>query len=451
MSTIKVLNLKNFAHAEEAEYKFGKFNIIRGKNAQGKTTILSAIKYLFNGGNEAELLTPGSESGEVVLLLDDGSKARRRVAPDSSSEKFSMKDSEGRTVSKPASAIKEQFDSFSLDPLKFLKAKNDEQTKLLLASLPITITDEQLSSAIGRPTEATSEHPITQIARLHKSLFDERTDINRAVKQRTIHIEQLEKTVPAGYNPDNSTTGKTEELEQRKAQIESKRVERREAISLEAAKKLDECARERERRMKEVTDWYDAQKDAIKEERDAKLDEMMQKSSAVYDPIVEELKSIRINSENDTVWRSTVLTIKHEKSMLEADAKQQEKINQSMEGLEKLKGSLLADLPIKGVEIVDGVITVNGTSINQLSQSESLRLAVKIATLRMGDIKAVLVDNGECFDSDSFEKLVTVCEKAGVQLFVTLVTDEDDVTVDVADKPQDAVGKRRRALTAVPA
>lgn len=451
MSNIKVLTLKNFAQAEDAKYEFGKFNILAGKNAQGKTTILSAIKYLFNGGNEAELLTPGADNGEVVLVLDNGTRARRRVAPDASGEKFSMRDANGELVSRPASVIKEQFDSFSLDPLKFLKAKNEEQTRLLLAALPITITDEQLSEATGDKIKVTSEHPITQIAGLYKRYYEQRTDVNRAVKQRATHIEQLEATIPAGFNPDDSSAKRVEELEDRKEAIENKRNQRREEISNDIAEKMDALSRERSKRMQEIEEWYSGAKDALKSERDSRIDEMMSKSASAYDPIVDELKNLRINAENDTVWRSTRLTIKREEELLEKDKAEQAKLNAALEGLETLRNSLMADLPIKGVEIKDGVIHVNGTTINQLSMSESLRIAVKIATLRMGEVKAVLVDNGECFDSDSFEKLVQVCEKAGVQLFVALVTDQPDVTVSVADSPKEAVGKRQRALSVVPA
>lgn len=440
---IHLLKLKNFASIREAEYQFGKFNIITGKNGQGKSSVLNAIKYLFNGGDEAEIVRHGENEGEVVVVLDDGSKARRRIAPSSTSEKLSLKDSEGNDVKKPATAVKSKFDAYSLDPLKFLQAKNEEQTSLFLQAIPLTVTKEVLKQRTGRDFIINEQqHALVVLDNCYKSLYEERTTVNRSVKEKKLHIEQLQATLPTSYTELNHDA-RINELETKKSEIENKRLQRKEQYMKEAQEALDTAEAEYQKQLEELQKRRSDTRISITDAREAKIAEMMQKSSAQYDPIVDELKTLKSNQENAIVWSATKQNIEHNKKVLDEELNEQKSLNEALTGIEKIREELMQALPFDGVTIVDGTIHVNGTSINQLSTAESMRFAVQVATQRLGEINAVLVDNGECFDSDSFEQLILTCEESGVQLFVTMVTDDENVTVETFADAENAVGKRK--------
>lgn len=448
MSSIQLLTLKNFATVREAEYNLGKFNLVSGKNAQGKTTILSALRYLFNGGNEAELVTTGEKTGEVGLVLDNGAKARRRVAPESKSTKFSLTDEHGFSGHGVAE-WKRRFDLVSIDPMQFLRAKNEEQTRILLASMPLKLTDEEVRKATGyNDVTVGAEHPMTALKRIHDGFFTARTDVNRQVKHTEIHLKELEATLPLGLEGMDDPSAEVERLEQERRAIEERRLMRKEQIQAASSASLSTLDEERRRRMQEISDWYEFEKENIRRNREAEVQAMMQKSEQAYAPLTEQIAGLRANLENVTIWKSTKLTIDRTRVDLEAIKAEQAKLNAALDGLQALTDTLMTTLPVKGLEIKDGVIYVGGTSINQLSQSESLRFAVRISVMRLGDVRAVIVDSGECMDSTAFAELLQICADDDVQLIVTMVTDEDEVSLVASDDPKVILGERSRRKAA---
>jgi DNA repair exonuclease SbcCD ATPase subunit len=71
ISKVKITNILGI---DELEFQPGQFNAFTGGNGSGKTSALEAIKAALKGGHDATLLRNGADKGEVVLVLDDGSR-----------------------------------------------------------------------------------------------------------------------------------------------------------------------------------------------------------------------------------------------------------------------------------------------------------------------------------------------------------------------------------------
>ena len=69
---IQHIKISNILGIRELEFKAGQFVEVTGRNGQGKTSLLEAIKAATQGGHDATLLRKGAEKGEVVLVLDSG-------------------------------------------------------------------------------------------------------------------------------------------------------------------------------------------------------------------------------------------------------------------------------------------------------------------------------------------------------------------------------------------
>ena len=65
------LTIHNFLKLKDIEMNPSKTNIIVGKNKQGKTSILKAIKAAFDGGVDEKMIRIGENKAEILLELDE--------------------------------------------------------------------------------------------------------------------------------------------------------------------------------------------------------------------------------------------------------------------------------------------------------------------------------------------------------------------------------------------
>jgi hypothetical protein len=79
-------------------------------------------------------------------------------------------------------------------------------------------------------------------------------------------------------------------------------------------------------------------------------------------------------------------------------------------------------LPVPGLGIEDGNITINGLPIKNLSTSEQLRVALDIARTTAGALKLICVDRFESMDADVQQEFYRQIEGDGYQYFITTVT-----------------------------
>jgi len=88
-------------------------------------------------------------------------------------------------------------------------------------------------------------------------------------------------------------------------------------------------------------------------------------------------------------------------------------------------GELLANvqLPVPGLGIKDGTVTINDLPISELSTGEQLGIAADIAIATLGDLSVVLVDGLEALDPNNQALLLGRLTNAGVQAFVTQISD----------------------------
>ena len=97
------------------------------------------------------------------------------------------------------------------------------------------------------------------------------------------------------------------------------------------------------------------------------------------------------------------------------------------------------ELPVQGLGInEEGLVTVGGLPISDLSTSEQLKVATEIAIRTLGDLKIILIDGLEALDSGSKSVLLNRLVKAGVQAFITEVAD-GELTILTDYKPGDEI------------
>jgi ABC-type cobalamin/Fe3+-siderophores transport system ATPase subunit len=425
------ISIKNILGIAELELSPQGFTEISGPNGTGKTSILEAIKSVLETGHDATLLRKGEEVGETVLVLDDGTELSKRVTASGSTSAVRR---DGKKVSRPAEAIKALTDMLSVNPVDFLRAPKKDRVRVLLESMPIEADAAHLSKLAGVPVRAQPGlHALHVIQMVHTDVYDARTGTNRAIKEKTSTINQLEAAVPP---LPSGVSGDEDDIQ---GAINAA-ADNRDATLGKIQAKLDGLKDAAQRQIDAIRAKAQADIDAVNAElatQTGKANTARENAKAKYTeattPMQSQLHTIRNDREASGRRKQTLDTIEAlriELGTLQEDAAAQTK---ALADIEAYKAQLLSGLPIPGVEVIDGEIYRDGVQFDRLNTAQQVDIAVEIAKLRAADLGIVCVDRIECLDAASLEEFRRRALESGLQLFVTRVSDEE-FSIDTADK-----------------
>lgn len=431
---INHIHISNILGITELEFSPEGFTQISGPNGTGKTSVLEAIKSVLASGHDATLLRKGAEKGEVVLILDDGMELSKSVSASASNTTVKR---DGKKLTRPGEAIKALTDSLSVNPVDFLLAPKKDRVKALLEAMPLEADAAHLSEIVGYKVKAQPGlHALHVISLVHQQVYDERTGTNRAVKEKTATISQLEAAVPPS---PKGVDGSEDELQ---GAINAA-ADNRDATLGKITKKLDGLRAENQVQVDAIRAKAQADIDAIKaqaitdsdavkaalSEQEAKAEAARAAAKTKYtdttNPLSQQLAIIRNDREASGRRQQTldtIATLRTELETLTADALAQ---TQALAAIEVYKSELLNGLPIPGLEVVDGEIFRDGVSFDRLNTAQQVDVAVEIAKLRAADLGVVCVDGLELLDSASLEAFKDAALASGLQLFITRVSDSE--------------------------
>jgi DNA repair exonuclease SbcCD ATPase subunit len=428
------LKISNILGIADLELSPEGYNAITGKNGQGKTSVLEAIKSATGQGHDATLLRKGAEKGEVVLVLDNGTEIHERVTAARTTRDL-VKD--GKKVASPTNAIKALTDTLSVNPVEFLRASAKDRVKVLLDSMPIQLDLEHLAKITGRPVSAdASANPLAVLDLVRKQVYDDRTGTNRAVTEKEATINQLELAMPEA---PGGVEGSEEELRAQLANASTARENEDKRIG----EKLAGLRTESENRIATMRQDVEAQIAALREklgadietERNAfrdtegKAAKQREKNDAKFleaaTPLREALAVIVSSREAVAKREQTKATIEQMQEDLEGLKQDAQRLTKALTDIDAYKEQLLADLPIPGLVVQDGEVYRDGVAFDRLNTAQQVEIAFQIAKLRAGELKVVCLDGLELLDSERLAELEKQAEESGLQVFITRVNDEE--------------------------
>ena len=86
-----------------------------------------------------------------------------------------------------------------------------------------------------------------------------------------------------------------------------------------------------------------------------------------------------------------------------------------------------ADLPVDGIEIIDGAVLLNGVPFDQASDAEQLSASIGIAMTLNPDLKVIRVRDGSLLDQDAMKVLAKMADDADYQIWIERVDSSGDV------------------------
>lgn len=431
---IAKLKISNVLGITELEVSPGQFNEITGQNGQGKTSVLEAIKAVVEGGNDATLLRKGAEQGEVVLVLDDGTRISKRVTEKASP--LTVTTPAGEKLKRPTDFIKDLVDLLSVNPVDFLRAPKKDRVRVLLETMPIEVDAARLEQLSGIPVQVSPGTPALNVIKLVRDqVADDRKGTKRAIDEKEGTVNQLRLAMP---DAPAGVTGSEDDLRAQRAELDAAKDAELDRIRSKLAdikatnvQKIADIRADAQAKIDQIKAEAQAAVDAVHaDERDKEAkaatvrERAITKHAETVAPINQALEAIRADRNAAAKREQTLDTIQmleREVEDLRADLSTQE---QAIKDVDAYREQLLASLPIPGLEVIDGDVFRNGIQFDRLNTAQQVDIAVEIAKLRAGELGICCVDGIELLDSAAFEEFKRRAIESGLQLFVTRVSDE---------------------------
>ena len=414
---IAKLTIHNFLKLKDVEMNPSKTNVIVGKNKQGKTSILKAIRTAFTGDADATSIHMGGGKAEITVELDD-LNIKRTITEKGNYLDISNK--QGMKMPAPQKFLDGILGTFSFNPIEFFDKKAIERKKYLLNAIKLTITPEEMWAYTGEPLLGIDfdKHALEVVEDVRKFYYDKRTIANGETTKKERALAELSAKIPDGFDPN--------------AVSEENITKLRDAITKDKAEraKHDENQRNIARLQKEET------------ETKAEIERLQTKLKGIESEIVVaiglkfdysdetsmsafEETLAKLEGQRDTVY--TVRRVEELRTELDTAIKDAEHFEIVVKKLTKeVPEDLIkkAQLPVEGLTIDGSDIFINGVNIDNLSSAEQLKFGLQIARALNQQFGIICIDGVETLDKETFAEFLKEVENDDNQYFVTRVDGE---------------------------
>lgn len=424
---IAKLTIHNFLKLKDVEINPSHTNVIVGKNKQGKTSILKAIRTAFDGKADASSIRIGETKAEITVELDDLT-IRRSITE--KGNYLDISNADGMKMPAPQKYLDGILGTFSFNPIEFFDKKPVERKKYLLNAIKLTINQEQLAEYTGEPLiglDYENTHALEIVAQAKKWYYDKRTVANAEVTKKKKALEELSAQIPADFKPGDVSE---EQIAAFRAAIQK---DKEEAIKMTANNEAIAKLREQETEIDLEIERLQKRKVSIQDEILAKTELKFDVSDPVAMQAAEDALA-SLESKRELVY--TVKRADEVRGELDVAVKEATKLDGIVKRLDKeIPDDLIAkaNLPIEGLVIDGDEILINGVSVDNMSTSEQLRLGLQVVRALNGQFKVICVDGIEALDKESFEFFLNEVKDDEYQYFVTRVEGDSEHSIVVED------------------
>lgn len=390
ISEFQLENVKRIK-AVQCEPTQNGITVIGGKNNQGKTSVLDSIAWALGGDRfrPSQAQREGSVIPPYIKIKLSNGIIVERQGKNSSLKVIDPSGNKGGQQ-----LLNEFIESFALNLPKFMEANAKEKADILLRI--IGVGDKLFELEKEENEIYNSRHAIGQIAAQKQKYADEMA-----------HYDGV---------PDDLLSASDLIQEQQAILLrnaENKKKRERLSELREQKQRLQQALEECEKELK-IAELSAAE---LEDRSTAELEENIQKIDEI---------NVKIRSNLD-------------KERAEEEAhryqEQYDELSIKLENIRSEKKKLLesADLPLPGLSVEDGEITLNGMKWDNMSGSDQLKAATAIIRRLNPKCGFVLVDKLEQMDLDTLCDFGHWLEREGLQVIATRVSTGDECSIVIED------------------
>lgn len=369
----------------------GTVQVITGRNAQGKTSVLDAIWLALGGGaasrETARPVRDGEDAAFVTIDLGDITVSRTWKGGKTN---LTVTSADGAKYSSPQSVIDALVGRLSFDPLEFTRLSGREQVAALLDLVELDVDPAAL--AVER-----------------QRLYDLRTSTGQRVKALGA-VPPLTPNVPETELSASELIGQIREAEDANRVVQESR-----------------------HRVTALTQQI------------ADLEQQLVNARAA-------LSVSTIESQQDLVdvnsLHEALATIETTNRAVRANADAREKaaslafvkgeydgLTLQIDALDKTKAAALAkaEFPVPGLGFDDNGVTYNGVPFSQASAAEQIRVSLAMAMSLNPRLRVIRILDGSLLDAENLALITSMAADQDYQIWIERVADGSGVGVVIED------------------
>lgn len=420
MSIVR-LQMENIKKIKAVEIKpDGNMVVLTGKNGSGKSSVLDAISWAFEGVAKIQNkpIRHGQNKGWIKIELGDYT-IERTFKNDEHGEYTSrllVTSADGAEYKSPQALLEKCFNSLSFNPLQFSTADTKQQLTMLESLVP------GFNFEVSRLKE--------------KTAYDERTVANRNAKDSSLkHVSFKDVPVPEPEVVDvKALTDRMANASKKNVEIENNKKSFSDNWETNVTKPLAELQAHNMAANKTFEEAKAVWERAVQAyETAGNQSVVLGEKIAAYElntvmptwPELENVDSIKADLDNATAknelhdrWKQK----KRAKDDIEAFEKQSADLTTEIERLQKerFNAIALAKLPA-GLAFDSNGVTLNGLPFEQASSAEQLEASVGIAMAANSELKVIRIQDGSLLDSDGMALISRMADQNGCQVWIERV------------------------------
>lgn len=375
----------------------GTLQVITGKNAAGKSSVLDAIWLALGGGAAAKSTAKPIREGQdrAIVTLDLGDIVVRRAWVGDKTT-LTVMAADGAKYSSPQGVLDSLVGRLSFDPLEFTRLTPRAQVSALLDIVDLDVDLDQLAANRERT-------------------YNERTEIGRQVKSFEGQLAGFAE--PAEDLPEVEVSV-TDLL----------------AAWRHGDKTNSDCRNALRDRDREATRVSSLRSQL------AAAEQLLTFTQGVLDdaPNMVDLESIQaqIDSAEDVNTRVRANTDRAKvKGYLDEARSKFNGLTMLIEAIDQSKADALAaaTFPVEGLGFDEAGVTYRGVPFSQASSAEQIRVSLAMAMSLNPKLRVIRILDGSLLDADNIALIAQMAEAGDYQVWIERVSDDSGVGVVIED------------------
>lgn len=368
----------------------GTLQVVGGRNAQGKSSVLDSIWLALGGGKAGKEtsrpIRDGEEKASVTLDLGELVVTRTWTA---TGTKLQVQNADGANYKSPQGMLDALVGQLSFDPLAFTRLSARDQRDALLALVDLDVDLDALA--------ADRQH-----------MYDRRAELGRQGKQ--IGEVSVDSSLPV-----EETSFRELATELQRAQAHNRDIE----VAQDSRTRLTDRIAQLESDLASAkSDLANVEKDAAQEPIDTA--EINARLESIEDT------NAKIRTNNQAKERAA------EKDRLRSDYTS---LTQQIEALDKQKADALsaAKFPVDGLAFDEQGVTYQGVPFSQASSAEQIKVSLGMGMALNPKLRVLVIKDGSLLDDDAMTAIREVVQEQDFQLWIERVGDADQGAVVLED------------------
>ncbi|WP_169165147.1 AAA family ATPase [Cellulomonas taurus] len=378
--------------------------VITGKNAQGKSSVLDAI-WLALGGGAASKATArpvrdGQDTASVRLDLGEFIVTRTWAGEKST---LRVESAEGQRFTSPQAALDKLVGRLSFDPLAFTQMPPKAQRDALL-------------SLVDLPFEP------AELERRRAEVFERRTEIGRYVKELEGQLAGMNPVPDGTPDAEVSAAAVVQELQAARQVMAENDAVLQEAEAAQSAREQAQAA---------LTRAQEQLAAAIETEREVAWRVEAMPDAPDTRVIEERLASLDVVNAAVRAKAARAATVEHLTGARQDVAELTDTLASIDE--EKATGLAQAHFPIEGLGFDADGVTYQGVPFSQASSAEQIRVSLAMAMALNPKLRVIRILDGSLLDADSLALIEQMAIDQDYQVWIERVSDGSGVGIEITD------------------